>query len=314
MFNIRIVSIIVSLMGLNFSLDVISVIWILSFQFFVLIFTLMVAINGLAYNNPLMKVNFYMFLDVVQLILPYFVRVLVVMHTFRKRNLQRKINQNLMKILQNIGVKKISKKAITNTIAWCVMWIIKLNLVTNFGGRLYNLSMMLTGIFYAANDFYFTYHIDCLTAHLKSIRRRSRTRTLAKTADAILSNIALRLDVERKFSFELCATVSENFMLLISAIYWIFIRIVYRHLNKFSEFATFFYIIHPSFCLYSTFNAYRKLTEEFKKLTKCIFDSTRHSKEKEQLIAQMYHNVPNFLAGGMTPIRYSTICEVNINI
>ena len=112
------------------------------------------------------------------------------------------------------------------------------------------------------NDFAFVYHVEFLEFRIKQFRSILQRNGLSlenlnKFEYKIEEFLYASRTIKKFYSSRLILTIFYNFIQMITSLCWIFIRVAFGHLEG-GQFATFLYLIPPTFSLYTVFQAAEK--------------------------------------------------------
>jgi hypothetical protein len=125
---------------------------------------------------------------------------------------------------------------------------------------IYGLCSMMPELVASMSDFAFAVYVDNLTHQIKKFNDDLRLQQIdwkvAKEVEKALSEFhQISQDICRVYSSRLFVTLSCNFVQLVIALFWIFIRVAFNHFDRIEGFATFLYIVQPILCFFVVFQA-----------------------------------------------------------
>jgi hypothetical protein len=144
---------------------------------------------------------------------------------------------------------------------------IKLFLAPFFQNFIYALCTMMPELVASMSDFAFAFYVDNLTNQIKKFNDELRLQQIdwkvAKEVEKALSEFhRISQDICRVYSSRLFVTLSYNFVQLVIALFWIFIRIAFNHLYEIDGFASFLYIVQPILCFSIVFQSVQNCLDE----------------------------------------------------
>lgn len=237
----------------------------LAYCFFSLLFTTYVFCE-----NRFVGLSMGTFLQVIQTCVP----VLLSLHLATDFIKDKKIELNLKvaKLLEKTsGMKVLKAKLLCKLLVIISVRALKLLVSPAFVNVAYALCAMMPELTSSMNDFAFVYFVNCLTESIKQfnfdLSENPETfdlENLKKVEKKLEEMFVINRYICRIFSSRLLFTISFNFVQLIIALYWIFIRIAFNHLGGSNDLATFLYVIQPLLCIYTIFEAAQKCLNEVK--------------------------------------------------
>lgn len=184
----------------------------------------------------------------------------------------------------------------------------------------YGLSYLLPDLIFRATCESFVFYVNCSTMILEKLRHYS----CSENGTIDFDHVQLSLDeqlktlkkIEKFYSNRLFSILLYDIFQLIVSLYWIFIRIVYNHVN----WATFAYLPPSLISLYSIFSSPQKFE---KSKTKLISSLIKCHKNNELLAYKFcaflrYHNhceKSSIVIFRMIPMNFRTsqmVCNVNL--
>lgn len=221
-------TIVTNLFGLNFY-ELAVPLWLILFLniFVVNAFVTVNIYYALITNNPKMR-PVYLFIDFIQLIIPFIMKNYLMLRAIRMRNFDAKFEVKVVKTFEQSQMKNNKKKFFIYVGICSTIFFTKMTFGTKGNSVIYNSSHMITTIVNASSDFIFIYQILCLRDHLKFIRQ-----TKCDVRFEILNVVDIKRLILHRFSINLMMSVSTDFFLIIVSLYWIFVRIVFHFLNAY---------------------------------------------------------------------------------
>lgn len=130
----------------------------------------------------------------------------------------------------------------------------------------YGLSYLHSELILRATCESFVFYVNCATEKLEKLRISSRRENGTIDFNHVQSSFDEQLEtvkkIEKFYSNRLFSILIYDIFQLIVSLYWIFIRIVYNHVN----WATFAYLPPPLISLYSIFSSSQKFEKSKRKL------------------------------------------------
>lgn len=205
--------------------------------------------------NKQFKFDVKLILHTIQIVIPHFLKIFVVLQAYNKRKIQYRINQDLTTIenslingiskfkLKNQIVQKYKRRVIDCDIKFIIFVIILIiiRIAKNYlriAGYVYVLSTMIPEFIYSSSDFYFVYCIDILTNQIKLFNSKLLSTNNVNEQDVKQIGVDIKLLYQHsrmimsRFSLCIFFTITYNFTILIINLYWMFLRISYHSLNK----------------------------------------------------------------------------------
>jgi hypothetical protein len=177
----------------------------------------------------------YVFVLIVQLIIPLIIGICINVEACKKKNIEEKIDrklENLDKILNEnfnvceiYGVKFLCFEFISKLLVLIVIRVFKLF----FAGAIISLCMMFPELVGSVSDYAFTLYIKLLTIRIKTYSANIKTENIEhlKIRKDFLAFYKVAQLITERFRVSLFLNITLNFVVLIINMYWIFIRIVY---------------------------------------------------------------------------------------
>lgn len=96
---------------------------------------------------------------------------------------------------------------------------------------LYHLEYAFPELAFAASDFMFSYLISLLVEDLKNVKVILRAQNSKMSIKNVLANLSVNRDVQERYSIELLFSIVYNFVQLVISLYYISMRIMFKHLK-----------------------------------------------------------------------------------
>lgn len=84
---------------------------------------------------------------------------------------------------------------------------------------------------FAASDFMFSYLILLLVEDLKILKALLRTQNSEMSRKYFLENLSVKKEIQERYSTELLVTIVYNFVQLVISLYYVSMRIIFKHLE-----------------------------------------------------------------------------------
>lgn len=214
-------TVITNLFGLNFYEQKVWLAFVL-FLHFVGSFFIAFHILFSAYINNLKMKGIYVFADFVQLGIPFLIKNYLLYQAVRMADFDKRFNEKIEKIYKSSIIKKHEKNFLMYLLASISMTTVKLALTHTYNGIMYNSCQVLSALICAGSDFIVVYHLRCLSDHLKFVAQN-----MWNNKDEVYRIIELKHLIHRRFDFNLFLTISSYFLLMIIALFWVFMRIAF---------------------------------------------------------------------------------------
>lgn len=205
--------------------------------------------------NKQFKFDVKLILHTIQIVIPHFLKIFVVLQAYNKRQIQCRINQDLTTIenslINGISTSKLKTQLIQkykSKVFDCdikfmifVLILIIIRIAKNYlriAGFVYVLSTMIPEFIYSSSDFYFVYCIDILTNQIKLFNSKLLNTQNINDNDVKQIKVDIKLLYQHsrmimsRFSLCIFFTITYNFTILIINLYWMFLRVSYQTLNK----------------------------------------------------------------------------------
>lgn len=225
--------------------------------------------------------DIYFVIDTFQLEYIYLLEILFVVRALTKQKIQRRIYKSI-----NFELTLKDDSSERNTFLCFLLLVsprlMKLSVAGNSGYFEYMIKPTFSELTMASSDLMFIFYISKLTAHLRHIRaiveRKSHSGSFSVEYRKLLANLAVKHEINQRYSLELFLTISYNFLHLIICLYYVFMRIRFNQLKRvsgetfcqietnfkltFTDFITFVYLVQPIFSMASLFCTYQNYSNE----------------------------------------------------
>lgn len=183
--------------------------------------------------------NVFFAIFTFQWMFPLFTEICINFEAFKKRNLERKIEVNFTKIEQNfnknfgvIDLSEVSYVCHAFILKFLVLFTIRIIQIM-FSNLLLSIATMFTELVCSASDYAFTFNVNLLKIHIKkySIEITPQNIKKLKVHEDFSTFYKLSQLLCRRYSISLLLNIILNFVLIVIALYWIFIRIAFGRLK-----------------------------------------------------------------------------------
>lgn len=183
--------------------------------------------------------DIYFIVDIIQGELLFTIQVAITIRAFTMRAFQKELDTKIENLWSHKRCSRSGeKKFIGNFFLIILIRIIKIKVATGTS-IIFMLKQMFSELSISSSDFLFQLNIGKLTANLKAIRSKllagRRFGYCEDEREELLKNFWIKRDIQRRYSFELFATVAFNFAQLIIALYFICMRIKFNRLKTFQR-------------------------------------------------------------------------------
>jgi hypothetical protein len=226
MFTHKAFIIVTNLLGLNFYEQKVPLTWIFLLHILANVFNISLIIYVFKKYTP---EKIYIFVDIIQVILPLVLKNFLMFNAFRSRNFDLKLNELMKKTYKFSSLRRNQKKFLALWTGCLVLCVLKTALVKQFTSLTYVSMLVVPSIFNPANDFLFAYHFNCLTDYLKDIRASKHHLKVE-----ICKIFKMKQLIITRYSTSLTMSISLYFVSIIISLYWIFVRLVFNYLNDYN--------------------------------------------------------------------------------
>lgn len=218
-------TVVTNLLGLNFYEQKVSLTLVLFLHIAVSVLNAVNIYYAITTNNPTKKIIFF-FIDFVQLVVPLMIKSFVMIRAILLRNSDGMYSERANQVFEAAIHRRCKIKFLVSVAVFTILCSMKTTTSFALNYVVYNLAQYFPTILNASSDLMFVYYINCLTEHLKYIRFAK-----CNVAEEILTNIDMQRLIQKRYSANLVLTISTYFLLIIFALYWIFVRIVFGFFN-----------------------------------------------------------------------------------
>lgn len=210
-------------------LIVISQLFMISFGFYFNIYKKILSFNTI-------KKDIYFLSDTVQVDVLYTLQLVFVVRSLLNYKLQASISKSLsFKVQQRYLIKYFSCLIIL-----IIVRVLKFHFVSSPEGREFMMKSTFAELTLSISDFQFEFYISLLIENLRDIKKSLKfdqtndesLRIFNKTRQAVLHNFSVKKNIQRRYSLEVMMTVVYNFLQLLIALYYIFMRAQYHYLGS----------------------------------------------------------------------------------
>lgn len=223
----------------SFTATCVVCIYLINFLFSGLLVFILILDMNVFFINSAVVVYF------VEKLFPILIHAFLLFNTLRKFKALNKLHKNLEDIdcdlieifNGDIFIMDFKSPAI----------ILIVNLIVLIGTRalmayivapLFMLSTALSELIFSLNDLHFKFHLDSLTERIIKLNSFILSSSKLSVGKIIkIRNLTTKMQSHAKstndyFSSNVFVTISFNFLSIIISLHWIFIRLVYRNINK----------------------------------------------------------------------------------
>lgn len=195
-----------------------------------------------AFTAWLMRTSFaettlpvYIFVLVLQLILPFLIEIIVNFESFKKEEKETEILSEFDEIQEILrknfncdDASGVERTFLSFTAKFCLMVCIRV-LKLFFAGTTFSSNAMFPELVCSINDYAFTFYVELLSVCIKNYADNIKIENVMSmdVRHHHLKFVKLARKINQRFNFGLFFTISFNFILLILSLYWFFIRIIY---------------------------------------------------------------------------------------
>lgn len=214
-----------NLLGLNFFEQEVSLGFVLFLHLAINVYHLVHHYFAYTTNNPKNK-PIYVFIDFIQLTWPLIIQNFMMIKAIRMRFFDKIFDEKTQQLYDPSQVSRNQKKYFKYLLVCISILIVKVCLAANFISLLYNVANIIPTITCSAGDFLFAYHMNCLSDYIKQTRESK-----CDLRQGVLNIIEIQHKIYSRHSMNLALSISAYFILIILALFWIFIRIVFHYFN-----------------------------------------------------------------------------------
>lgn len=264
-----------------------------------------------------LRTNVEALLTLVENVLPILISFFISLNFIRDKQLRV-----IMKFCEKpqLSLNKVFHQHSLIVLKFCVIFLSKfmqmfmVNDADSEMTLIIGLSFMFPEFILKAVSMSFVFHVNCCTIELTRLRRSIQSDNAEFLENEKFFKVELELEkqmkmskkIEKFYSGRLLQIIIYEIFQVIVSLYWIFIRIVYNHLNL----ATFAYLIPPTLSLYSIFNSSQKFGNAKKKL---IVELLKLNKTHEtiayrfvEFLRFQHYNDSRIVVMGMIPLNFAT--------
>lgn len=217
--------VITNLFGLNFYERKVSLAFVLFLHLVGSFFAAFHILYSSYINNAKLK-GIYIFADFVQLGIPFLIKNYFLYQAIRMANFDLKFDEKVKKIYEPSLVKKNEKKFLIYLLSNVLLTAGKVILSRGYNGFMYNSCQIFSAMVCALSDFLVVFHMRCLSDHIKFVTHKK-----INDKEEIYEIIEIKRLIHKRFDTNLFLTISSYFLLMIIALFWIFIRIAFGFLK-----------------------------------------------------------------------------------
>jgi hypothetical protein len=219
-------TVITNLFGLNFYEQKVSLAFVLFLHLVGSFFTVFHILYASYINNTKLK-GIYVFADFVQLGIPFLIKTYFMYRAIRMANFDLRFDGEIRKVYEKSQVKQNERKFLVYLSVGVAFTAVKNLLSKKFTSVMYNSCQILSATVDSASDFIAVFHMRCLSDHMKFVAEKGRW----KNKELIYKIIELKHLIHKRFDVNLFLTISSYFLLMIIALFWVFMRIAFGFLT-----------------------------------------------------------------------------------
>lgn len=200
-------------------------------------------------NNWFVGHGIYNILGIIQTVPPFFIQNFLIVRAFTMRNKQFEILREL-KLNLATNSDKFEKIFLLRVLYIVVVRMLKYASTPYINYIVFNSQTAFPELIYSCNDLMFVYYVELMTETLEFIKKATLMK-LTEDAQIIHGKIRKIFYIKRKimlrYSVDLLLTLTYNFILTIITFYWLLMRIIFNHLSRIDELASFLHFFEPCF-------------------------------------------------------------------
>ena len=203
----------------------------------------------------------YSVTQIYQSILPFLMQNFFVIRAFLLRNGQKYLSEKLRpNFTQKIG--KCEKNFLIRVFFIIFVRGTKYLWVPDEHSGIFNSHTAFPELICSSNDLMFIYYVELLIEYLEFINCKAQMMRTQKDMIIIKRRMCEIFSLKRKilerYSIDILITVSYNFVLTIISLYWVIMRLIFRDLEHFADYATFLHFLEPMFIYWILFSRCEK--------------------------------------------------------
>lgn len=220
-------------------------------------FSVVLAVHTFEEHEEL-KLNMGTLLQSIQTFIPISISFYIALDSIKNRKII--LNIEVAKKLRKRKCPDLKLRKLRLIVRLVILLITrgaKLYLSPHFINVAYCLCTMMPELNASLSDFAFAFYVDSLTSEIKNFNNdlsliEMNFKTMKEIETKLESFNQTSRGICKLYSKRLMLTIFFNFIQLVIALYWIFIRIAFNHL---SDIATFLYIVQPLLCIVTVFQS-----------------------------------------------------------
>lgn len=226
-----------NLLGLNFSCITAPILLVIFVQTVFISFGLYVDVylKVLYYVQEVEKITIYTMMGFLQIEIFFILQLVFTIRALIYRKYLNQISENVdWKI--KLGSVKQERKFFLHVLSIVALRTVRICYNTAWPGVIFMTKTMFAELVVASNDFLFIFFVCLLIKHLKTIKSKivklqpTSKRKIRAIKKEILENFTTKRKIEKRFSIELGLSITYNYIQLVIALYWIFVRIKFNRL------------------------------------------------------------------------------------
>lgn len=203
----------------------------------------------------------YSVTQIYQSILPFIIQNFFVIKAFLMRNRQKYLSEKLRPNFTQI-IGKCEKNFLYRVFFISFVRTVKFLWSPEEHSAIFNSHTAFPELIYSSNDLMFVYYVDLLIEYLDFINCKAQMVRTQKDMVIIKRRICeifyLKRKILERYSIDIFITVTYNFILTIISFYWVIMRLIFRDLEYFIDYATFLHFPEPIFISWILFSSCEK--------------------------------------------------------
>lgn len=307
-----------NLLGLNFHKLKVSIYIILIFQslvqlvglYSVFYFPFFQSIKVWYRGNGIYSVT-----QIYQSIFPFLIQNFMIIRALIMRNQQKFLSLKLRpKFTQKYG--KCEKSFLKRISFIILIRIAKHFFIISYDSIVFYSQTTFAELIYSSNDLMFVYYVELLIEYLDFIKHKVemiRTKNDFKIIKMeLLEVFKLKRKILDRYSIDIFITIFYHFILMIISFYWVIMRLIFNHLKKFYQFATFLHFPEPIFVYYILFSSCESFYRKLKEIELNLYMKTLKFKKSESIFILLNSIESKFIICGMISMKIETLTDVSL--
>ncbi|CAG9809597.1 unnamed protein product [Chironomus riparius] len=185
--------------------------------------------------------------------------------------------------------------------------------VINYDSVVFLSQTTFAELIYSSNDLMFVYYVELLTEYLDFINHKvqmMRTQNDLKTIRReLLEVFKLKRKILERYSIDIFITILFHFVLSITSFYWVIMRLIFNHLKKYYQYATFLHFPEPIFIYYVLFSTCENFYRKLKKVELNLHTKAVKFKKSESIFILLNSIESKFIICGMISMKIETLTD-----